>query len=234
MQQACVPVQVPVTVLGNSPRLVRWASSRCGATVQDTNGSPAHATPVCVDPRNNNNNNHTRTRPTTPTPHSSRMQAHTHTSTHAHAPNNPHPPQQPHAGTYPHIHTRACAQQPPPPTAAACRHIPTHPHTRMRPTTPTPPQQPHAGTYPHIHTRACARHCFTAFVSRQAYWWMNGLPPASCAGPAAYRAWSTLPAVQNALHVKSHDASGAMKYTRAPAGDLRPLYKRIAQKHRLL
>ena len=45
-----------------------------------------------------------------------------------------------------------------------------------------------------------------------------------CNGPAAYRAWAALPEVIAALHVKVHDQSGAMQYTRAPAGDLRRVH----------
>lgn len=55
-----------------------------------------------------------------------------------------------------------------------------------------------------------------------------------CGGSDAYKVWSALPEVQAAWHVKPHDASGAMKYTRAPAGDLRPLYKTLASKYRMM
>ena len=55
-----------------------------------------------------------------------------------------------------------------------------------------------------------------------------------CGGPDAYKVWSTLPEVQAAWHVQTHDPDGAMKYTRAPAGDLRPLYKTLASKYRLM
>ena len=55
-----------------------------------------------------------------------------------------------------------------------------------------------------------------------------------CGGSDAYKVWSALPQVQAAWHVKTHDASGAMKYTRAPAGDLRPLYKTLASKYRMM
>eukprot|EP01050_Picozoa_sp_SAG11_P024578 SAG11_NODE_5277_length_1608_cov_1.106693_1_plen_116_part_10 len=53
-----------------------------------------------------------------------------------------------------------------------------------------------------------------------------------CGGPDAYKAWSALPEVQAAWHVKTHTADGNMQYTRAPAGDLRPLYKTLAAKYR--
>jgi len=55
-----------------------------------------------------------------------------------------------------------------------------------------------------------------------------------CGGPDAYKVWSALPEVQAAWHVKTHGASAKMVYTRAPAGDLRPLYKTLAQKYRML
>merc|ERR1712170_59974 len=45
-----------------------------------------------------------------------------------------------------------------------------------------------------------------------------------CGGRDAYQPlYASLSAVQDAWHVKTHDSSGNMKYTRAPAGDLRPL-----------
>ena len=55
-----------------------------------------------------------------------------------------------------------------------------------------------------------------------------------CGGPDAYKVWSALPEVQAAWHVKTHPADGNMQYTRAPAGDLRPLYKTLAAKYRML
>eukprot|EP01052_Picozoa_sp_SAG31_P037279 SAG31_NODE_4791_length_2954_cov_2.206305_2_plen_259_part_00 len=55
-----------------------------------------------------------------------------------------------------------------------------------------------------------------------------------CGGPDAYKVWSALPAVHSAWHVKPHSPSGNMQYTRAPAGDLRPLYKTLASRYRML
>merc|ERR1711870_177285 len=56
-----------------------------------------------------------------------------------------------------------------------------------------------------------------------------------CGGRAAYPAlYEPLPAVHAAWHVSPHSASGNMHYTRAPAGDLRPLYAKLAQRYRLL
>merc|ERR1712113_389162 len=46
--------------------------------------------------------------------------------------------------------------------------------------------------------------------------------------------YATLPSVQKAWHVVAHGDSGKMVYTRAPAGDLRPLYAKLAEKYRLL
>ena len=44
---------------------------------------------------------------------------------------------------------------------------------------------------------------------------------ARCGGPDAYRAWMALPALQEAWHVRPINPASAMKYTRAPAADLR-------------
>lgn len=54
-----------------------------------------------------------------------------------------------------------------------------------------------------------------------------------CGGPDAYRAWMALPALQEAWHVRPINPASAMKYTRAPAADLRPLYKTLAEKYRV-
>jgi hypothetical protein len=61
-----------------------------------------------------------------------------------------------------------------------------------------------------------------------------GMQQMWCGGADAYKVWSALPAVHQAWHVKPHDATSDMQYTRAPAGDLRSLYKTLAQKYRLL
>ena len=55
-----------------------------------------------------------------------------------------------------------------------------------------------------------------------------------CGGADAYKIFAALPAMQRAWHVTPIDPAGKMAYTRAPAGDLRPLYAKLAAKYRLL
>jgi len=54
----------------------------------------------------------------------------------------------------------------------------------------------------------------------------------SCGGGAMMSVWLALPAVQQALHVKVGTAG--MRYTTRDRDDLRPLYKTLASKYRLL